>query len=256
MASQSIEYPEEKSVECGFDLQREREAAKQSLKRNFALNRILGKSKTILELRDGIKRISSCDVNVLITGESGTGKELFARAVHYIGSRSGRPFIPVNCGAIPENLFENELFGHVKGAFTDARFQQTGLVKEAEGGTLFLDEIGTINPYIQVKLLRLLQEGEYKPLGYSKSVKADIRVIAATNMDLVTLVKKHTFREDLYYRLNVVPFHIPPLRERLEDVRILIEHFVEKYSREHEKPFIEISKEAMKTLLSYPWPGN
>ncbi|GJQ57544.1 MAG: sigma-54-dependent Fis family transcriptional regulator [Candidatus Scalindua sp. AMX11] len=256
MARRSGVFPKGDGVEHSFDLQKEREAAKKSLKRNFALSRIHGESKAIRKLLVGVKRISSCDVNVLITGESGTGKELFARAVHYMSPRTGKPFIPVNCGAIPENLFENELFGHVKGAFTDASFQQTGLVKEAEGGTLFLDEIGTINPYIQIKLLRLLQESEYKPLGHSNHLKADIRVIAATNMDLLTLVKKYTFREDLYYRLNVVPFHLPPLREREEDVPILIEHFIEKYSREYDKPIKVISKEAMKRLLSYSWPGN
>ncbi|MDR4505823.1 MAG: sigma-54 dependent transcriptional regulator [Candidatus Scalindua sp.] len=256
MTRRSVAFPEGKMVECSYDLQKEREAAKKSLKRDFGFNRIVGESKVIRKLLDDIKRISSCDVNVLITGESGTGKELFARAVHYISSRTGKPFIPVNCGAIPENLFENELFGHVKGAFTDASFKQTGLVKEAEGGTLFLDEIGTINPYIQIKLLRLLQESEYKPLGHSMHLKADIRVITATNMDLAKLVEKHEFREDLFYRLKVVPFHIPPLRERQDDIPILIKHFVEKYSREYDKPIKEISKEAMKSLLLYPWPGN
>ncbi len=238
------------------DLQRERETAKERLKRKFGLSQILGRSNIIKKLQEGINRISSCDVNVLITGESGTGKELFARAVHYLSFRADKPFVPVNCGAIPENLFENELFGHIKGAFTDASFQQIGLVKEADRGTLFLDEIGTISPYIQIKLLRLLQDREYKPLGASKHLKADIRIIAATNSDLPHLVKSHNFREDLFYRLNVVNFHIPPLRERLEDIPILADHFVKKYSREHNKPMKGIAKDAMDALSSYPWPGN
>lgn len=238
------------------DLQRERDFAKAALKREFALGQILGKSKAIKNLKEDLNRISSCDVNVLITGESGTGKELVARAIHYLGNRNGKPFIPVNCGAIPENLFENELFGHSKGAYTDAGFQQYGLVKEAEGGTLFLDEIGTINPYIQTKLLRLIQESEYRPLGYSKNIKADIRLVAATNKDLQHLVEKNTFREDLFYRLNVVPFHIPSLRERREDIPILIKHFLKKYSREYNKTIIEIPVVVMNVLVSYSWPGN
>ena len=247
---------EDKKLRFKHELQKERESAKQALKRKFGLNQILGISKTIKKIKEGISRISSCDVNVLITGESGTGKELFARAVHYLSPRSGKPFVPVNCGAIPENLFENELFGHVKGAFTDASFKQLGLVKEAEGGTFFLDEIGTVSPYIQIKLLRLLQDREYKPLGDSKHLRADIRIIAATNTDLLKLVKLHTFRDDLFYRLNVVPFHIPPLRERKEDIPILVEHFVNKYSSEYNKPIKEVSEDAMKVLISYHWPGS
>jgi len=238
------------------DLQRERDHAKAALKREFALGQILGNSKAIKNLKENLIKISACDVNVLITGESGTGKELVARATHYLSDRKGKPFIPVNCGAIPENLFENELFGHSKGAFTDAGFQQDGLVKEAEGGTLFLDEIGTVNPFIQTKLLRLIQESEYRPLGYSKSIKANIRLLAATNIDLHHLVEKNTFREDLFYRLNVVPFHIPPLRERKGDIPILIKHFIKKYSREYNKTITVIPVEVMSVLVSYSWPGN
>jgi two-component system response regulator GlrR len=192
----------------------------------------------------------------LITGESGTGKELVARAIHYLSDRKEKPFVPVNCGAIPENLFENELFGHSKGAYTDASIQQYGLVKEAEGGTLFLDEIGTINPYIQTKLLRLIQENEYRSLGCSKNIKANIRLTAATNENLQHLVEKKTFREDLFYRLNVVPFQIPPLRERKEDIPILIKHFIKKYSREYNKVIKVIPVEVMSVLVSYSWPGN
>lgn len=238
------------------DLQKESKSAKDLLKRNIGLRQLHGKSKAIQNLHKWIHRISSCDVNILITGESGTGKELIARAIHYLGTRRGKPFIPVNCGAIPESLFENELFGHAKGAFTDANFQQIGLVQEAEGGTLFLDEIGTISPYIQVKLLRLLQDREYKPLGDSKNQKADIRIIAATNIDLSSLVKENNFREDLFYRLNVVHFHIPPLRERKEDIPILIDYFVEMYSRLYNKPTKIFTEETFNLFLNYHWPGN
>ncbi len=183
-------------------LREETESVKKTLKREFSLNQILGKSKVLQELQKKICLIASCDVSVIISGESGTGKELAARAIHYLSHRAGKPFIPVNCGAIPENLVENELFGHTKGAFTDARYQQSGLVKEADGGALFLDEVSTLSPYIQVKFLRLLQEKEYKPLGDPRPHKADIRIISATNRDLAGLVKEDTFREDLYYRAH------------------------------------------------------
>jgi DNA-binding NtrC family response regulator len=233
---------ESKGPDYKHDLQRERDHAKAALKREFALGQILGNSKAIKNLKENLIKISSCNANVLITGESGTGKELVARAIHYLSERNGN--------------FENELFGHSKGAYTDACFQQDGLVKEAEGGTLFLDEIGTINPYIQTKLLRLIQESEYRPLGYSKNIKANIRLIVATNKNLQHLVEKNTFREDLFYRLNVVPFHIPPLRERKKDIPILIKHFVKKYSREYNKTIIEIPLVVMNVLVSYSWPGN
>jgi DNA-binding NtrC family response regulator len=234
----------------------ERDSAKAALKEKYGLRQILGKSRAILDIHDKIKQVAPFDVNVLISGESGTGKELVARAIHYLGPRAGKPFIPVNCGAIPENLFENELFGHVKGAFTDAGYEQAGLVKEAEGGTLFLDEIGTISPYIQIKFLRLLENMEYKPLGESKPQRANIRIIAATNQPLTTLVNNGSFRDDLYYRLNVVYFHIPPLRERSEDIPILINHFGNKYSKKYNRPDIKISTEDMGALVSHPWRGN
>ncbi len=231
-------------------------SAKKMLRKKICLGKIIGQSRCIEELRRKIELIASYDVSVLITGESGTGKELVTRAIHYMGARAGRPFIPINCGAIPENLFENELFGHVKGAFTDARLQQTGLVQEAEGGTLFLDEIGSISPYIQVKFLRLLQDKVYKPLGDSRCRRADVRIIAATNKDLLSLVRDGAFREDLFYRLDIVSIHIPPLRERKEDIRLLVRHFVDKYSREYRKPIEKISEDAIKAFISYDWPGN
>ena len=229
---------------------------KKRLRHEQGLKQILGQSPPIQELKEKILKVAECDVNVLITGESGSGKELAARAIHYLGSRSGQPFIPINCGAIPEALFENELFGHAQGAYTDARFRQVGLLKEAEGGTVFLDEIGAISPYVQVKLLRLLQDKEYKPLGDTKPQKAKVRIIVATNKDLQSLVKNGTFREDLYYRLNVVLLFVPPLRDRREDIPLLVEHYISKYAREYHKPALEICFEALQTFLLYSWPGN
>ncbi|MCP4214094.1 MAG: sigma-54-dependent Fis family transcriptional regulator [bacterium] len=230
--------------------------AKHNLKKRLLLKKILGTSRSILNLHRKIVKISSCDISVLITGESGTGKELVARTLHYLSPRGSHPFIAVNCGAIPESLFENELFGHVKGAFTDAGFHQKGLVREAESGSLFLDEVGMITAYCQVKLLRLLQDGEYKPLGDSKPHTADIRIIAATNDDLEIMVNEKKFREDLFYRLNIVSIVVPPLRDRREDIPILADHFLKKYARIYKKPIHSISAEAMKKLLLYPWPGN
>lgn len=253
------EHKDTPSQDQRFDdthLRRETESTKEVLKREYALSSILGKSKAIRDTREKLSRISLCDVNVLITGESGTGKELAARAVHYLSARRGHPFIPVNCGAIPESLFENELFGHVRGAFTDASLPQAGLVKEAEGGTLFLDEIGIITPFIQSKLLRLIENKEYRPVGAPKRYRADIRVIAATNRNLQSLVQHGGFREDLFYRLNVVFLHLPPLADRKEDVPILVEHFIKKFCRQHGKESKGVTPDAMNALISYSWPGN
>lgn len=234
----------------------ERERVKQSLKKKLGLDRIMGCNELVARVRQQIENISSCDVSVLITGESGTGKELAARAIHYLSGRVHQPFVPVNCGAIPDNLFENELFGHRKGAFTDASFHQDGLVKEAEGGTLFLDEVGVIPPHLQVKLLRLLQDKEYKLLGDAATRVADIRIIAATNEYLPELVKKGTFREDFYYRLNIVSLHIPPLRKRKEDIPVLADYFIKKYSLEYNKSVTGASQEAVELLMASHWPGN
>jgi two-component system, NtrC family, response regulator GlrR len=220
------------------------------------LNRILGGSNEVKRLRREIEKISSCDVTVLITGDSGTGKELTARGIHYMSARAEEPFIAVNCGAIPVNLVENELFGHHKGAFTDASLPQEGVVAEAEGGTLFLDEVGALNPYIQVKLLRLLQEKEFKRLGDPKTRKANVRIIAATNTNLKALVEESAFREDLYFRLNIVSLLTPPLRDRIEDVPMLVDFFLKKYSDEYGVPLKKFSPEAMDSLISYCWPGN
>jgi DNA-binding NtrC family response regulator len=225
-------------------------------RRRHSLNNILGTSPMVTRLKEEIETIASCDVSVLITGESGTGKELAARAIHCMSPRSARSFVPVNCGAIPESLVENELFGHRKGAFTDASLHQEGVVKEAEAGTLFLDEIGVISSYIQVKLLRLLQDKEYKPLGDPRSRKADIRILAATNHDLKKMIDEDGFREDLYFRLNIVSLYVPPLRERKEDIPLLTEFFLDKYSKEYMKPVKRMTPEAISQLINYSWPGN
>ena len=249
-----------KIININFDTKsegiNEGEIVKGSLKKDIAFSQFIGKSKVIQSLHTKIELISSCDASVLIMGESGTGKERVARTIHYLSNRSDKPFIPINCGAIPETLFENEFFGHVKGAFTHATLQQKGCVKEAEGGTLFLDEIGTISPFIQGKLLRLLENREYKPLGDSHIHKANIRIIAATNRDLLSLIREGMFREDLFYRLNIVLLHIPPLRERREDIPILIGHFIHKYCKEYGRQPKTFSKALEEFLLTYDWPGN
>jgi two-component system response regulator AtoC len=193
---------------------------------------------------------------VLITGESGTGKELVARALHYNSDRSQSPFIAVNCGAIPENLLESELFGHAKGAFTDAIRTKKGLFEEADGGTLFLDEIGELPGQLQVKLLRVLQEGEIRRIGESKSIQIDVRIVAATVKDLSKEVNEGHFREDLFYRLNVLPIHIPPLRERKEDIPLLIQHFIGKYNQTMNKNVADVDHNALDTLMNYKWYGN
>lgn len=232
------------------------EETKKSLAKKLCLEKILGNSKAILELREKICLAAMCDASLLITGESGTGKELIARGLHYLSDRSNKPFIPVNCSAIPDNIFENEFFGHVKGAFTDANSTQSGLVQEAEGGSLFLDEIGSISLHAQAKFLRLLQNKEFKPLGASGFRKADIRIIAATNNNIADLIKKGSFREDLYYRLNIISIHIPPLRERPEDIPVLTNHFIKEYSKTYKKHVEALSDETMMSFIAYPWPGN
>jgi transcriptional regulator with PAS, ATPase and Fis domain len=193
---------------------------------------------------------------VLVTGESGTGKELVARAIHDNSPRRGKRFIAVNCGALSENLLESELFGHIKGAFTGAIADKRGLFEEANGGTLFLDEIGDITPSLQIRLLRVLQESELKPVGSLESKKVNVRVIVATHRDLETLVKTGKFREDLYYRLRVISIELPPLRDRMEDLPHLVEHFLARYAEKNKKTVSHISEEAMNLLKNYSWPGN
>lgn len=232
------------------------ELIKRKLKEKIGMKQLLGKNPVFLGVVEKISIVSKCEATVLITGETGTGKELCARVIHYLSKRSPYPFIPVNCGGIPISLFENELFGHVKGAFTDAYSYQHGLIREAEGGTLFLDEIGLLSLLAQTKLLRFLQEGEYKPLGSDKILRGDARIIVATNMDLLEKIKKGTFREDLYYRVSVIPLSLPPIREREEDIPILANHFLKRYSEEYGKEKLSFSKEALQKLFDYDWPGN
>lgn len=202
------------------------------------------------------KRAAQSNIPILIEGESGVGKEIIAAAIQGEGDRSGKPFITVNCGAIPENLVESILFGHEKGAFTGAADKHAGKFQEANGGTLFLDEIGELPLDIQVKLLRALQEGEVDPVGSKKPVKVDIRLISATNRDMLQMVKEGRFREDLYYRLNVFPIHVPPLRERKEDIPDLVAHFIRRLAAEEGKPVVGISRDALAMLCTYEWPGN
>ena len=217
---------------------------------------ILGESKEISTIFDCIPKAASTSATVLLTGESGTGKELVARAIHYNSPRVSAPFIPINCGGIPENLLESELFGYVKGAFTGANTSRAGFFQTADGGTIFLDEIAETSPAMQVKLLRVLQDKHVCMVGANRSVKVDVRIIAATNKDLVHLTKIGRFREDLFFRLNVIPITIPPLRVRGEDIPLLIQHFTAKFAREHDKSVLNFSDKALQVLSNYNWPGN
>jgi DNA-binding NtrC family response regulator len=220
------------------------------------LDGLVGQAGCFARQVDKIALFAKADATVLIGGETGTGKELFARAIHYLSAREGKPFVPVNCGALPDQLFENEMFGHLRGAFTDAFCHQDGLVAEANGGTLFLDEIDTLSASAQTKLLRFLQTRQYRPLGSPKSVVADLRVIAATNADLRRHVEEQRFREDLYYRLNILSLSIPPLRQRLDDIPALAAHFVRQHGDEARQGPISISADALRKLQLYTWPGN
>jgi DNA-binding NtrC family response regulator len=217
---------------------------------------LIGESPSFLTEVEKISQIAKLKANVLLTGETGTGKELYARAIHYSSPRGRQPFMPVNCGAIPAELVENELFGHEKGAFTSAVSLQTGLIEEANGGTLFLDEIDCLPVLAQVKLLRFLQEKEYRPLGSPKMKQANVRVIAASNANLEEAVGHGKVRQDLFYRLNIISITLPPLRERKEDIPLLAHHFLAKYGRECEKEICGFSREALHLLMVYHWPGN
>jgi two-component system response regulator AtoC len=237
-------------------LRRENRALKEQIQKDNQFESILAKSKEMLDIFRTISKIADFKTTVLITGESGTGKELVARAIHGKSSRKAHPFVAINCGAIPENLLESELFGHRKGAFTDASTDRRGLFEEADGGTLFLDEIGELPVNLQVKLLRVLQEEHIRRLGDTKDVKVDVRIIAATHRDLTADVKAGRFREDLFYRINVLAIHIPPLRSRREDVSLLIDHFVTRNNARLGTSIRGLSPEARKLLLEYAWPGN
>jgi len=235
---------------------RENRLLRMEVKKKFEFNNIIGKSKKMREVFSLIEKVAIGSSTVIIYGGSGTGKELVAKAIHYNSPRADRPFIPFNCGAIPETLVESELFGHTKGAFTGAIQAKKGLFEEANGGTLFLDEISTILPSVQVKLLRVLQEKELMKVGSTERTKIDVRMIAATNENLEENMKKGKFREDLFYRLHVFPIFLPDLKDRKEDVSLLAYHFLDLYCKEGRKEIKGISKEAMKLLLEYHWPGN
>lgn len=239
-----------------LDQSQRRGTAEHKIKEQIGLQQLVGESPVLREAVEKLPLIAQCDSSVMISGETGTGKEICARLIHYLGPRMHRPFIPVNCGAVPTELVENELFGHERGAFTDATSVQHGLVREADGGTLFLDEIDALPLPAQVKLLRFLQDKEYRPLGSARSRSADVRIIAAASVAFETIIRTGLFRQDLYYRLNVIPLRLPPLRERREDIPLLASHFLNKYTAAFKKPGIAFSDDAKGMLSAYEWPGN
>lgn len=245
----------DKAVEKG-QLLSENVYLKKQLQDKYEFANIIGNSQAMQQLFSRMKRIIKTDSTVLILGESGTGKELVAKAIHFNGNRKDRPFVAVNCSAIPENLLESELFGHAKGAFTGAIKEKVGKFEAANQGTIFLDEIGTLPMHLQTKLLRVLQEQEIERVGSNRQIKLDVRVVSATNVNLEEEVKRGNFREDLFYRLNVIPVLIPPLRERIEDILPLTQHFLEKNCRAMQRPIMHLEKEALEALEAYPWNGN
>lgn len=237
-------------------VRRENIYLKLKLEKRYDRHGIVSKSHKMERIFDLISTIADTRSTVLIQGESGTGKELIARAIHYSSNRAHHPFVSVSCAALVESLLESELFGHEKGAFTDAKFLKRGKFELADGGSLFLDEIGEISPKLQLSLLRVLQEREFHRVGGEQPIKVDVRIIAATNRDLEKAVKDGSFREDLYYRLNVISIHVPPLRERKEDIPLLVDHFIDKFNMESGKKVEGISEEALQALMEYDWPGN
>ena len=237
-------------------LREENARLRRELLRVFAHNNIVGHGSKIQAILEMVRTVAPTTSTVLITGESGTGKELVARALHEASQRRERPFVSINCGAFPETLLESELFGYLKGAFTGADTNRKGIIESASGGTLFLDEIGDTSLLMQVKLLRVLQERTVRPLGGAVDVPVDVRLIASTNRELAGLVKTGQFREDLYYRVSVVPIHVPPLRERTEDIEPLARHFLQKFALQMGKPLHDFDREAMSALTRYSWPGN
>lgn len=237
-------------------LKKENKILRTELNKSFKLESIVGKSPAMHSIFEMIKLVSSATANVLVSGESGSGKEIVARAIHNSGVRKNKSFIPLNCSAIPENLLESELFGHVKGSFTGALTDKKGLFEEANGGTLFLDEIGDLSLPLQAKLLRVLQDQQIRPVGSNQLKQVDVRIIAATHRDLKILVKDEKFREDLFYRLNVLQIRVPALRERKEDIPLLVESFIQKFSARNNSKVTGIAPEAMAILMAHPWPGN
>ena len=237
-------------------LERENILLRQQLRKKYRFENFVGDSKAIQKVFELIEKVADTDSTVLITGESGTGKELIAKAIHYNSYRRDKPMVVINCGAIPEELLESELFGHEKGAFTGAHKSRVGRFELANEGTIFLDEIGDMSPNLQVKLLRVLQEQKFERVGSTRTIKVDIRTIAATNKNLINAVNKATFREDLYYRLNVIPIKVPPLRNRKSDIPLLVDFFLKKFNKEKRKNVREFSSDAMDALLQYDWRGN
>ncbi|MFO7785825.1 MAG: sigma-54-dependent transcriptional regulator [Thermodesulfobacteriota bacterium] len=238
------------------DLKRENLALKKQLRKKYKFENFIGDSLPMNKVFRVIEKVADSNSTVLILGESGTGKELVAKAIHYHSSRKHKPLIPVNCGAIPEELLESELFGHEKGAFTNAIRTRIGRFEMANGGTIFLDEVAEMSPHLQVKLLRILQEQEFERLGGTKTIRCDVRILAATNKNLDRLVEEGKFREDLYYRLKVIPVSLPPLRDRRSDIPLLAHHFLENISRNKRNKKMSITKDVLKALVSYDWPGN
>jgi two-component system response regulator HydG len=238
-------------------LRRENAQLRRAVDERLGFRNLVGRSPVMRQLYELLERVAASTAPVLILGESGTGKELVARAIHHGGARATQPFVAVNVAALPETLLESELFGHVRGAFTGAATASKGLFAEADGGTLFLDEIGEMPPGLQAKLLRAIETGSVRPVGGGAERKVDVRIVAATNQDLARAVQEKRFREDLYYRLHVIPVRLPPLRARREDVPLLVEHFARRYAERHpEQPRREIAPEAMRRLMEQPWPGN
>ncbi len=237
-------------------LREENVQLKRALKQRFNFPNIIGKSEKMLTLFDLVAQVAPSRSTILISGESGTGKELIAKAIHSASTRADRAFVPVNTGSIPVDLLESQLFGHVKGAFTSAVASKKGLFEVADQGTIFFDEIATVSPETQAKLLRVIQEREFMRLGGTEQLKVDVRIVAASNIDLLSLVKEGRFREDLYHRLNVIHLHLPPLRERREDIPMLLAHFLERFCTENTKPLRLFTPSAMKLLMDYDWPGN
>ena len=240
----------------GSEIERENTRLREQIDKKFGLESFVGESSAITRVLDTIRQVAPSRATVLVTGESGTGKELAAHAIHQLSPRRRGPFIAVHCAALSPQLLESELFGHEKGSFTGATERRIGRFEQASGGTLFLDEIGEIDAATQVKILRVLGERVFERVGGNKPIQADVRLVAATNRDLAKMVAEGKFREDLYFRLNVVQLHLPPLRDRSEDIPLLAEHFLRDAARENEKPARELTPDAMKCLLAYSWPGN
>ncbi len=247
---------ERRTGDAGQDLGAERDRLKDRLKESFGLRQLIGESPVFVAVVRRIPIVARWDVGVLLCGETGTGKDLCGRAIHYLSPRAGGPFVAVNCGAVPMELLENELFGHARAAFTGASAPAIGLVQEAEGGTLFLDEVDTLPPPAQAKLLRFLQDKEFRPLGSTKTRRADVRIVAATNVDPEQAVEQGRLRRDLYYRLNVIRLDLPPLRRRREDIPLLVRHFLAKYNLQFGQSIAGFSPQALAALALHDWPGN